>query len=182
MAEPPVVSFAVVLLHLRTSAGMTQEQLADRAGLSPRSISDLERGVHRTARQETIKLLVQAFGLTGSDQMAFEAAARGRPLAGEIAGPGPQAGGVAAATRTLPRDVSSFTGREPELDELIGTVTDHIRSGWVADIYAIVVPASPAYCWLMPPTSSPRGFPMGRSSCPCMVIPRGSSRSTRPTR
>jgi len=137
VAEPPVVSFAVVLRHLRTSAGMTQEQLAGRAGLSPRSISDLERGVHRTARQETVKLLVQAFGLTGSNQMAFEAAARGRPLAGEIAGPGPQAGGVAAATRTLPRDVSSFTGREPELDELIGTVTDHIRSGWVADIYAI---------------------------------------------
>jgi tetratricopeptide (TPR) repeat protein/transcriptional regulator with XRE-family HTH domain len=137
VAEPPAVSFAVLLRQLRTSAGMTQEQLADRAGLSPRSISDLERGVHPTARQGTTRLLVRAFGLTGSDQKAFEAAARGRRLASEIPGPGPEAGGVAAATRTLPRDVSSFTGREPELDELIGTVTDHIRSGWVADIYAI---------------------------------------------
>jgi tetratricopeptide (TPR) repeat protein len=48
-----------------------------------------------------------------------------------------EAGGVAAATRTLPRDISSFTGRGTELSRLVSAVTDHVRSGWVAGIYAI---------------------------------------------
>jgi len=35
-----------MLRRLRTTAGMTQEELADAAGLSARSVSDLERGVN----------------------------------------------------------------------------------------------------------------------------------------
>lgn len=94
-------------------AGLTQEELAEAASLSLRSVSDLERGVNRTARKETARLLADALGLTGPARAGFEAAALGRGPAR-----GPVAGGVAAATRTLPRDIASFTGRAEEFRRL----------------------------------------------------------------
>jgi transcriptional regulator with XRE-family HTH domain len=36
--------FGVSLRHYRLAAGLTQDQLAERAGLRARGISDLERG------------------------------------------------------------------------------------------------------------------------------------------
>jgi transcriptional regulator with XRE-family HTH domain len=57
----------------RRAAGLTQEQLAERAGLSPRTISELERGGEHVPRRDTVALLVQALGLAGSDREAFEA-------------------------------------------------------------------------------------------------------------
>jgi class 3 adenylate cyclase/tetratricopeptide (TPR) repeat protein len=44
---------------------------------------------------------------------------------------------AAAATRTLPRDVASFTGRAAQLAELTGTVADAAAGGGVVGIYAI---------------------------------------------
>ncbi len=41
-----------MLRQLRTEARLTQEELAEQAGLSPRSVSDLERGINRTARRD----------------------------------------------------------------------------------------------------------------------------------
>ena len=40
-----------LLRQLRAEAGLTQEELAEAAGLSPRTVSDLERGIHRAAQQ-----------------------------------------------------------------------------------------------------------------------------------
>lgn len=56
-------SFGVLLKQYRQAAGLTQEALAERAGLSARAISDLERGVNRTPRQDTLDLLAQALRL-----------------------------------------------------------------------------------------------------------------------
>ena len=112
MAEAPT-TFADLLRALRTEAGLTQEELAEAAQLSARSISDAERGVNQTARKETARLLADALRLTGYARAHFEAIARGRPAPAE---PGP--GATATAPRTLPRDISSFTGRERELAEL----------------------------------------------------------------
>ena len=112
MAEPPV-PFDGVLRRLRAEAGLTQEELAKAAGLSPRAISDLERGVVTTPHRYTVQLLADVLQLGGSARDEFEAAARRR------AGPGrARGGGLAAAPRTLPRDVASFTGRRQELAEL----------------------------------------------------------------
>jgi len=72
------VSFAGLLRQLRVEARLTQEELAEAAGLSPRSISDLERGISRTARKETAFLLADALVIGGSVRTAFVAAARGR--------------------------------------------------------------------------------------------------------
>ena len=111
MAEPPV-PFADALRALRTGARLTQEELAEAAGVSPRAISDLERGMVTTPHKDTVRLLADALRLDGWPRVEFEAAARGRVA------PGRARGGAAAATRTLPRDIASFTGRRHELAEL----------------------------------------------------------------
>ena len=127
MPEAPV-TFAGVLRGLRTGAQLTQEELARTANLSIRAVSDLERGVATTPHRDTVRLLADALQLIGPVRAEFEAAARG-PAADQAV-----TGGVAAATRTLPRDVASFTGREPQLGALVEAVT---RAGGGAGIYAI---------------------------------------------
>jgi transcriptional regulator with XRE-family HTH domain len=54
-----------LLRQLRTEARLTQEELAEQAGLSPRSVSDLERGINRTARKDSALMLASALKLTG---------------------------------------------------------------------------------------------------------------------
>jgi len=47
LAENGPGSFGALLQWYRTAAGLTQEELAERAGLSRRGVSDLERGSRR---------------------------------------------------------------------------------------------------------------------------------------
>ena len=84
MAEQPALGFAGLLRQLRAQARLTQEELAEAAGLSPRSVSDLERGIHRTARKDTAELLAAALGLAEPVRPLFVAAARGRVPAAEV--------------------------------------------------------------------------------------------------
>jgi hypothetical protein len=56
--------------------------LDDAAGLSPRSISDLERGINRTARTQTALLLAGALGLDGRDRQDDAGGARRARRAG----------------------------------------------------------------------------------------------------
>jgi WD40 repeat protein/transcriptional regulator with XRE-family HTH domain len=84
MTEQLAPGFGGLLRHLRAEAGLTQEELAEAASLSPRSISDLERGVNRTARKDTAELLADALGLAESAHPLFVAAARGRVPAEEV--------------------------------------------------------------------------------------------------
>ncbi len=127
MAEPPV-TFAALLRKLRTGARLTQEELAEAAALSPRSVSDLERGIAATPRRETIRLLADALRLADPARAEFEAVARGRPV------PAVPVAGGAAAMRTLPRDIASFTGRQQELQELAEAAAG---AGGVVGIHAI---------------------------------------------
>ena|ERR1022692_497367 len=132
MAKQLPVTFGGLLRQLRAEAGLTQEELAQAAGVSSRSVSDLERGINLTARKDTARLLADALGLAGAARDAFEASARGRVRAGVH-----PAGEAATATRTLPRDIASFTGREPELQELAGAAAGVSSFGGVVGIYAI---------------------------------------------
>jgi len=52
--------FATLLKRYRQAAGLSQEALATRAQLSARAISDLERGINRTPRNDTLELLTEA--------------------------------------------------------------------------------------------------------------------------
>src|SRR5215210_4011429 len=75
---PPVVvddaprSFGELLRDHRRAAGLTQEELAERAGISPRSISEMERGGAHVPRRDTVSLLARALGLEGEQRLAFE--------------------------------------------------------------------------------------------------------------
>jgi predicted ATPase/DNA-binding CsgD family transcriptional regulator/DNA-binding XRE family transcriptional regulator len=68
--------FGALLLRLRAAAGLTQEQLALRAGLSPDAISALESGKRRTPRFGTVELLAAALALNGQQRHELVAAAR----------------------------------------------------------------------------------------------------------
>ena len=84
VAEQPGLGFADLLQQLRAEAKLTQEELAQAAGLSPRSVSDLERGIHRTARKDTAVLLAGALGLAWPAEELFVAAARGKARASQV--------------------------------------------------------------------------------------------------
>ena len=84
MAEQAALSFGGLLRQLRAEARLTQEELAEAAGVSPRSVSDLERGINRTARKDTAELLAGALGLAGPARELFVAAARGRAAAQDV--------------------------------------------------------------------------------------------------
>ena len=138
MAEP-ALNFAGLLRQLRTEARLTQEELAEAAGLSPRSVSDLERGINRTAHKDTALLLAGALNLAGPVRELFVAAARGKAPAAEVlaARQGLAPGAFAAATRALPRDIAAFTGRQAELAQLRGAVESLAADGGVVGIHAI---------------------------------------------
>jgi hypothetical protein len=86
------------------------------------------------------RLLAGALGLDGPAGELFVAAARGRAPAGQVlaARPGAEPGTfAAAATRALPRDTASFTGRQAELARLLGVIDTTAASGGVIGIHAI---------------------------------------------
>lgn len=67
-------TFGDLLRRYRKDAGLTQEVLAERSGLSVRGISDLERGVNSRPWKATVGLLADALELNPADREQFEAA------------------------------------------------------------------------------------------------------------
>ena len=121
--------FAFLLRSLRVKAGLTQEELAEIAGLTTRTISALECGDTRKPQKETTRRLADALELEGQGRAEFESAARGHRL--NIRAMTARGGGLSAATRTLPRDAESFTGRELELDQIARLAQGAMRPGGV---------------------------------------------------
>jgi transcriptional regulator with XRE-family HTH domain len=68
MAAVPPPSFEHLLKRHRIAAGLTQEALAERAGLSARAISDMEREVRTTPYRDTVSKLVQALDLPPAER------------------------------------------------------------------------------------------------------------------
>jgi transcriptional regulator with XRE-family HTH domain len=127
MAEQAIVGFAGLLRQLRAEARLTQQELAKAAGLSPRSVSDLERGINRTARPDTAVRLAGALGLAEPARSAFVAAALGRI----------QAAPVLAARQRQPQDGSPASaggmhGFVPALTSFVG------RAGPVREVTALL--------------------------------------------
>jgi transcriptional regulator with XRE-family HTH domain/tetratricopeptide (TPR) repeat protein len=115
--QPP--AFGELLKHYRTATGLTQEALAERARLSVRGISDLERGVNRRPRRETVDLLAAVLGLSAQERAMFAAAAGGATVS--ISPPPGRAGGSGSSVlRKEPappdsRHALPFVGRRREL-------------------------------------------------------------------
>jgi predicted ATPase/transcriptional regulator with XRE-family HTH domain len=111
-------TFGSLLRRYRVEAGLTQEGLAERAGLSLRGVSDLERGLRRLPYPDTVERLIEALGLGPAERDALFAARRPVP-SGEQADPAAR-----LPKSPLPVPLTSFVGRETELNEvrrLLGT-------------------------------------------------------------
>jgi len=76
-SDPPPPVFGDLLRRFRLAAALTQDALAERATISARAISDLERGVKHRPQKETVRLLADALDLTVDERTLFERASRG---------------------------------------------------------------------------------------------------------
>ncbi len=121
MTEAQAIGFGTLLRRLRLAAGLTQEGLAERAGVSARAISDLERDPTRRPRLDGVTLLADALGLDPTGRADLLAAAR--PEAAASTNP---IAPLALAPR-LPRPLTPLIGRAAEVTE----VADLLRRGAV---------------------------------------------------
>src|SRR2546430_14306245 len=101
-ADPP--PFGLLLRQWRRAAALTQEELAERAGMSVETISALERGLSRSPYRATITALAEALGLDGEDRARLLAAARPHSAA---------PGAVAAGERSAPASAHPTTPPPP---------------------------------------------------------------------
>jgi predicted ATPase/transcriptional regulator with XRE-family HTH domain len=121
-------TFGDVLRRYRRAAGLTQEELATRAGLSVRGISDLERGLSLRARKETIELLADALDLPADERAQLATAGR-QTLESPPLVPGDDSAAGSHDTPSTPRHnlplrLTSFVGRERE----VVAVREHLRA------------------------------------------------------
>ena len=127
MAEQATSEFAGLLRQLRAGAQLTQQELAKAAGVSPRAVSDLERGINRTARQDTAVQLAGALGLAEPVRSVFVAAALGRIEAAQV---------LAARSRQAPGEpltsAGGMHGFVPALTSFVG------RAGPVREVAALL--------------------------------------------
>ena len=112
MAEEDATRFGVALRQHRLSAGLTQEALAERAGVSAKAVSELERDLARTPRLDTVTLLADALGLDAEGRTRLLETARPRQA-------------PATPFRTLPRPLTPLVGRAGVVD----AITELIRRG-----------------------------------------------------
>ncbi|PMR61129.1 hypothetical protein C1A38_10610 [Verrucosispora sp. ts21] len=99
----------------RRAAGLTQAELATRAGVGVRTVRDLERGRSSRPQRTTVNLLADALDLSGAARTAFVAAARKAD------------GGTSRAIVGSPAPVPpppELIGRERDLAELVTLLTE----------------------------------------------------------
>lgn len=98
-------TFGSLLRRHRVLAGLSQEALAARAGLSRRGIADLERGARRSPYPDTARRLAAALRLRGTDRDEFMASCRPGPI-------------LRADRYTISAEPSGLIGRQRELADL----------------------------------------------------------------
>jgi transcriptional regulator with XRE-family HTH domain len=112
--------FSVLLRQLRRQTELTQEDLAERAGLSVRTIRRLETGVSANPQLDTVRLLADALSLEPDERARMLAVADGHapPESPEVNGFRPESAferRLAEATDDLAHAVGARLGREEEL-------------------------------------------------------------------
>ncbi len=115
-------SFGSLVRRLRVAAGLTQEQLAARAGLSPDTIALLERGKRHIPRAGTVRLLADALALGDAERAAFLAAARPEPARAGAADSGTETE-AALPLRYLATPATPLIDRADELASIVHRLT-----------------------------------------------------------
>lgn len=130
----PGHGFGGLLRRYRFAAGLTQEELAQRSGLSVRTLSDMERGRRARPFIRSVRLVADALELPGPARAqlmsalydrAGEAALPALPAVVRSFGNSPRPGLV---TRQLPAPLRHFAGRAAELRMLTGLL-DQVAAG-----------------------------------------------------
>jgi transcriptional regulator with XRE-family HTH domain len=75
-------TFGALLRRLRRDAGLTQEELASQAGLTPNAVSALERGERRRPYPHTVRSLADALGIPEGERPSFLASVPKRGATG----------------------------------------------------------------------------------------------------
>jgi tetratricopeptide (TPR) repeat protein/transcriptional regulator with XRE-family HTH domain len=131
------MSLAALLRELRTRQLMTQEDLAERAGLSVGTVRGLESGRISRPRSASVRALVEVLAGSDDERRRFIALAHGAAptstssRTGGDAEPGVGLVGIGGPPRQLPRETSWFTGRTAELEHLLELVPEPGRAGAV---------------------------------------------------
>ncbi|CAN5725114.1 BTAD domain-containing putative transcriptional regulator [soil metagenome] len=103
-----------LIRRFRLAGGLSQEQLAERSGLSARAVSDLERGQRAHTRPETLRMLAEGMALGNEDRQALLQAARP-----ELRPSSDTAISVRSLARRLPIPPSALIGRHREVSDLV---------------------------------------------------------------
>ena len=116
-------AFGSHLRSARRAAGLSQQELAERAGLSVRTIGNMERGASKWPYRDSLHRLADALSLRDEARAEFIAAA-GRRLAPDAVPDGTRPGGARQACRArvvaayLPATLPAFVGRRDQLATL----------------------------------------------------------------
>jgi transcriptional regulator with XRE-family HTH domain len=106
-----VPSFGARLRQLREAAGLTQEELAGRAGLTRNAISALERGERRRPYPHTVRVLADALDLSDDERATLAAAVTRQDEDSDPMG-------AARLQRSIPTPPTPLLGRERNLEEM----------------------------------------------------------------
>ncbi|WBQ02513.1 ATP-binding protein [Kribbella sp. CA-293567] len=159
--DAQATGFGDLLRRHRRDAGLSQEKLAELAGLSVDAIAALERGRRRAPRPQTLRLLADALRLGPPDRAQLTTAAR---RDGDV--------GPRSAMRPAPAPANELVGRADEVAEVGRLVGDRITrlmtlsgpGGVGKTRLALAVAAEVAHffedgvCWVpLAPVSDPAG-------------------------
>jgi predicted ATPase/DNA-binding XRE family transcriptional regulator len=139
--------FGARLRQFRIAAGLTQEVLAERSGLSVNAVSALERGERRHPYPSTIQALAEALGLSDSGRAELSSAAVAPQSTGE---PGPADRLVGFPVLTTPtfgreRDIAAAVGLLHDPRVRLLTLTGPGGVGKTRLVQLVAVEASPMY-------------------------------------
>jgi predicted ATPase/transcriptional regulator with XRE-family HTH domain/Tfp pilus assembly protein PilF len=117
------LSFGTQLRVFRTRAGLTQEGLAERAGLGLATLKALERDQRQRPHMNTLVLLADALGLEPADRAALLDSSQSREHADTASTPvelprEPAIEPFSLPTEPMPGWLTSFVGREVEVETL----------------------------------------------------------------
>jgi tetratricopeptide (TPR) repeat protein len=128
-------SFGTILRRRRLALGLSQEELADRSGLSVRAIANMEQGRTTRPHRYSVQCLGYALGLSESERRHLDRVAHA-PSDGSMQLP-PNETMPVPVPRQLPPSVAGFVGRTDELRALTA-ISGHVSGAGGAAVISSV--------------------------------------------